>query len=402
VDRWIVLVLADRHVCLRSRSCALKPEDHALSPHAVSPEAQTLPAMDSSSIFDCDMDALNQDIPNLDEEHTMDEDEDEGSVNVEKVLLKSLSVEVKEVLATIKSKDEWKKLRGQSDTMVCPLCPCRQFRDLKKQGKGRLLDHILLHHSGNEVAIATGKDFVASGSKQYMLIRALFDQQSQAQTEPSGLLRQSASLMRSWLSQCALPVPSSPFRQARPRDLCQENLLDRELVLCLTGEGPKYLGADMVKDSGLYRTVGYVWYDRDFARIFFGEMIRANGKAKAIATNLIHHFLSTGCQVVFLLPRKATTVYLKLMEDVMASPVVTAWKEKLVIGWGGEVGWWDEVGGGGREGGREVDRGVGTRGERARAWIFPIKRPSRSDRCGVARAAVGGEEVGRGVGEVGG
>jgi hypothetical protein len=39
-----------------------------------------------------------------------------------------------------------------------------------------------------------------------------------------------------------------------------------------------------------------------------------------------------------------------------------------------------------------VDRGVGTRGEEsgasARAWIFPIKRPSRSDRCGVARAAM--------------
>ena len=203
--------------------------------------------------------------------------------------------------------------------MVCPSCPCRQFSDLKKQGKGRLLDHILLHHSGNEVATATAKDFVASGSKQYMLIRALYDQQAQAQTEPSGLLRQSASLMRSWLGHSALPGAD------------KENLLDRELVLCLTGEGPKYLGAEMVKDSGLYRTVGYVWYDRDFARIFFGEMIRANGKAKAIATNLIHQFLSTGCQVVFLPPRKASTVYLKLVEDIMDSPVVTAWKEKLVF-----------------------------------------------------------------------
>ena len=203
--------------------------------------------MASSSIFDCDMDALNQDIPNLDDPKAEDscqtEDEDEGSVNVEKVLLESLCVEVKELLATIKNKDEWTKLRGQSDTMVCPLCPCRQFRDLKKQGKGRLLDHILLHHSGNEVATATGKDFVASGSKQYVLTRALYDQQAQAQTEPSGLLRQSASLMRSWLSQCALPGAD------------KENLLDRELVLCLTGEGPKYLGADMVKDSGLNRTV---------------------------------------------------------------------------------------------------------------------------------------------------
>ena len=71
-----------------------------------------------------------------------------------------------------------------------------------------------------------------------------------------------------------------------------ENNLDRKLVLVLTGEGPKYFSSDLVKEAGLYRTVGYVWYDRDFARIFFGEMVRANGKAKTMATNLIHHFLS--------------------------------------------------------------------------------------------------------------
>ena len=68
--------------------------------------------MASSSIFDCDMDALNQDIPNFDDPKAEDscqtEDEDEGSANVEKVLLESLSVEVKELLATIKNKDEWK------------------------------------------------------------------------------------------------------------------------------------------------------------------------------------------------------------------------------------------------------------------------------------------------------
>ena len=75
------------------------------------------------------------------------------------------------------------------------------------------------------VATATVKDFVASGSKQYMLIRALYDQQAQAQTDPIGLLRQSASLMRSWLSQCALPGAD------------KGNLRGRELVLCLTGEG---------------------------------------------------------------------------------------------------------------------------------------------------------------------
>ena len=154
----------------------------------------------------------------------------------------------------MKNNDQWLKLRGQSDTIVCPLCPCRKFGALKKQGRIRLLDHILRHHSGKEAATSTGKDFVASGSKQWMLIRALYDQHAQAQTEPTGLLRQSASLMRSWLKPAdGMPARPLPDECALP---CadKENLLDRKLVLCLTGEGPKYLGAEMVKDSGLYRT----------------------------------------------------------------------------------------------------------------------------------------------------
>ena len=69
--------------------------------------------MASSSIFDCDMDALNQEFPNFDDRKGEDgcqtEDEDEGSVNVAKVVLESLPTEVKELIATIKNKDEWAK-----------------------------------------------------------------------------------------------------------------------------------------------------------------------------------------------------------------------------------------------------------------------------------------------------
>ena len=94
--------------------------------------------MASSSIFDCDMDALNQDFPNFDDPKAEDgcqtEDEDEGSVNVAKVLLESLPAEVKELLTTIKNTGEWETKRGQSDTMVCPVCLCRQLLDLEKQG----------------------------------------------------------------------------------------------------------------------------------------------------------------------------------------------------------------------------------------------------------------------------
>ena len=90
------------------------------------------------------------------------------------------------------------------------------------------------------------------------------------------------------------------------------------------------MSADLAKNSGAYRSVGYTWYDIDFATVFFVEMVRCNGKAKMLATSLVHLFLSRGCPVVFLLPRKATLVYLKIMEDLMGSPIVKAWQQKLL------------------------------------------------------------------------
>ena len=148
----------------------------------------------------------------------------------------------------------------------------------------------------------------------------MYDQQVQAHIAPTRLLEQSASLMRNWLEDSHM-VPNGMESNLR---------IDRKLVLCLTGEGPKYLSKELPEVSGYYRCVGYTWFDKDFATIFFSEMVRCNRKAKTLATNLIHLFLSRGCLVVFLLPRKATTVYLKIMEDIMNSPIVTSWHQKLL------------------------------------------------------------------------
>ena len=84
------------------------------------------------------MDVLNQGVPNFGGTKADDSCEsdamDEGTVNVEKGLMQTLSVEVKEVVAMLKN-NKWNKLRGTNDTMACPFCPCRQFRNLCKQGK---------------------------------------------------------------------------------------------------------------------------------------------------------------------------------------------------------------------------------------------------------------------------
>ena len=113
-----------------------------------------------------------------------------------------------------------------------------------------------------------------------------------------------------------------------PEDLATSSTIDRKVILCLTGDGPKYLDAELGKTSAL-RNVGCTYYDADFANVIFCEMIRCQGKAKMVATNLVHFFLSKGCRVVFLLPRQATTVYLKIMEELMDSPIVKHWLKTL-------------------------------------------------------------------------
>ena len=275
----------------------------------------------AGSIFDCDLHQVIEDMPNFDhDDHDEDEDEDEANVNVEVVLKRSLQTEVASLLKEIGSKSGWQELRGTRDEMVCPFCPKRSFRGLKLQGSRRMRTHLLEQHGGKHAHSTVARDFVASGSKQYQLVRALYDQQVSANGSPAGLLQSSAKLMRDWLDSSGVV----------PEGMATDTSIDRKLALCLTGDGPKYLSADLAKTSGRFRAVGYLHYDREFAAVFFSEMVRCKGKAKTVATSLIHFFLGKGCPVVFLLPRKVTTIYLKLMEDLMRSPVVEAWKHKLL------------------------------------------------------------------------
>lgn len=270
-------------------------------------------------LFDCDLDQVFKDMPTFASELS-DEEDDEANVNVERCLKKALASEVSGVLTTIASKKEWLKMKSGRDSLICPFCPKREFSQLKIRGSKWIRHHIENAHCGCVRDTATAKDFVASGSKQFQLIRALYDQQISAHGTPSGLLQKSAKLMRSWIDDSSVV----------PEGMAVETAVDRKLALCLTGDGPKYLCAEFAKTSGSFRSVGYFYYDQAFATIFFSEMLRHKGKAKTIATSLMSFFLANGCQVVFLLPRKASTVYLKLMEDIMSSPVVEAWRTKLI------------------------------------------------------------------------
>ena len=278
--------------------------------------------MAAQHLFDCDMDLFNQESLEPTEKDIVDQ---EGSVNVEMVLAKELKREVVELLSSIDTKGGRKALRGSSDVIRCPFCPVREFGDLQKQGYCRFRQHIVGHHGARALVTQTCTDYVASGSKQRNVIRALYDQCVAARKPPQQLLHQSASLMRSWLGASDSKGVSDALDDCR-----RKNSIDDELVLCLTGEGPKYMCESIVHSSGGYRCVGHTWYDMDFANIFLPEMVRCNGQAKEMAASLMHFFLMKGCPVVFLLPRKATTVYLKIMEDIMSSPLILATQEKLM------------------------------------------------------------------------
>ena len=270
-------------------------------------------------LFDCDMDKVIADMPFLEESPPL-EDDDEGCVHVESALKQLLATEVKCMLKTLTCKRTALDIRGSRDAMICPFCPKREFRELRKRGMGRLVQHIRKEHHGVDADSAAAKDFVASGSKQFQLVRALYDQQIAAHGTPSDLLQKSAELIRTWIDES----------NAVPERMSVETAVDRKLSLCLTGDGPKFLSTALAKTSGSYRSVGYFFYDNSFATIFFSEMVRHKGKAKAIATSLMSFFITKGCPVVFLLPRKASTVYLKIMEDIMGSPVVQARRTELL------------------------------------------------------------------------
>lgn len=64
----------------------------------------------------------------------------------------------------------------------------------------RFRQHIVGHHGARDLVTQTCTDYVASGSKQRNVIRALYDQCVAARKPPpQQLLHQSALLMRSWL-----------------------------------------------------------------------------------------------------------------------------------------------------------------------------------------------------------
>lgn len=138
--------------------------------------------MAAQHLFDCDMDLFNQESLEQSGKDIVDQ---EGSVNVEMLLAKELKREVMELLSSIDTKGGRKALRGNSDVIRCPFCPLREFGDQQMQTYRRFRQHIVGHHGARDLVTQTCTDYVASGSKQRNVIRALYDQCVAARKPPS-------------------------------------------------------------------------------------------------------------------------------------------------------------------------------------------------------------------------
>ena len=159
-------------------------DDKVLSPQPL----LDLQAGASMRLFDCDMDDLNEDLPDLEMPDPNGDDDDEGTVQVEKALVEILEKEVKGLLKAIGTKEGVRLLRNDKNVIVCPFCVLREFRCPTHQGVGRFRKHVMKHHGGELHTTLSVKNYVASGLKQQKVIRALYDQQVQARTSPTTLL----------------------------------------------------------------------------------------------------------------------------------------------------------------------------------------------------------------------
>ena len=112
-------------------------------------------------------------------------------------------------------------------------------------------EHLQRHHSGLP-------NFVCSGTKQFKIVMAIYDADRIAGRCPMELLARSASLMRESICPALSPTV---------------NYIDKDIRLLLTACGPKYVNAFALGDALPARRVGYLFYDRSFANLFFKELV---------------------------------------------------------------------------------------------------------------------------------
>ena len=120
-----------------------------------------------------------------------------------------------------------------------------------------MLDHVRCFHGGGAVPPCGLRAFVAGGTKQLKLVKALFDLDRCKGDVRGSYLQRSAALLRQWVHP---PLPKSSI------------LIDDGIAFFLGGAGPRFINAEVAARGECIRRVGYTYYDDAFAERFSGRV----------------------------------------------------------------------------------------------------------------------------------
>ncbi|CAK0844681.1 unnamed protein product [Prorocentrum cordatum] len=174
---------------------------------------------------------------------------------------------------------------------ACGLCPFRSFST-----QALLAAHVSKYHLRKTRV-------VASGTKQFNDVCALFDNDRLLRTPAGNLLKRSATILR---------------ETASPAVHRGQNAIDNGIVLVLDEDGPSYQNKAAVGQNLACRRVGHTYYTRGFADILLQESLRHHGRVRPATLRTCARVVEQGSELSSMLPTRVDH-WLKLMEDVFNS-----------------------------------------------------------------------------------
>ncbi|CAK0818359.1 unnamed protein product [Prorocentrum cordatum] len=216
---------------------------------------------------------------------------DEGETAVRTELFECLEKEVKSYAAGVTLLRPKRDSEGVKLKFACGLCPFRSFST-----QTLLATHVSKYHLRKT-------RFVASGTKQFNVVCALFDNDRLLRTPAGNLLKRSATILRETIS---------------PAVHRGQNAIDKDIVLVLDDDGPSYQNKAAVGQNLACRRVGYTCYTRGFADILLQESLRHHGRVRPAMLRTCARVVEQGSELSSMLPTDVAH-WLKLMEDVFNS-----------------------------------------------------------------------------------
>ena len=193
----------------------------------------------------------------------------------------------------------------------CHLCPF--FAVSENHWRDRLPKHIERHHARtkfktDEGALLGTGVFVASGTKQLKIIKALYDDDSLYDRMGFNYLQRSADV----ICRAFVQMPATIIIE-----------MDKRIVLVLDVTGPKYVSkTDSAILPLLRRGSRSFYYTRECANALFNDALLQQGRMKKIRNAAVQRAVQSGNRLWHLLPTNVES-WLLLAEGIFTPPSVS-------------------------------------------------------------------------------